>query len=41
MAFDLSEGDKPGREPRTCLATAYNILSFCLRSVYYLLFVWK
>lgn len=24
-AFDLSEGDNPGREPRTCPATVYNI----------------
>jgi hypothetical protein len=41
MAFDLSEGDKPGREPRTCPVTVYSILSFCLRTIFYLLFVWK
>ena len=34
MAFNLSEGDEHGREPGTCLA-------FCLRSIFYLLFVWK
>jgi hypothetical protein len=41
MAFDLSEGDKPGREPRTCPATVYNILLFCLKPIFYLLFVLK
>jgi len=41
MAFDLFEDDEPGREPRTCPATVYNILSFCLGTIFYLLFLWK
>ena len=40
-AFDLSECDKPGREPRTCPATFYNILPFCMGTIFYRLFVWK
>lgn len=39
-AFDLSEGDKPDREPLACPATFCNILSFCMRNIFYL-FVWK
>ena len=37
-AFGLSEGDKPGREPRTRPVALLIILTFCLRTIFYLFF---